>query len=91
MGVTAILVALARLSQVLHCMLVKAEIRRKNEEMKLKLAQKTPLKSENGLEELKQLFIFHAHTLQHALACEARTRNNVFSHIVGLGTLLPGA
>jgi len=56
--------------------------------MKVKLAEATARPSNTGLEELKQLFIFYASTLQHALACEARTRVNVFSHIVGFGTLL---
>lgn len=87
-GVIAGLVALARLLQVAQCMYAKAEIRRKNDEMKVKLAEATAQPSNTGLEELKELFIFYASTLQHALACEARTRVNVFSHIVGFGTLL---
>lgn len=86
--VIAGLVALARLLQVAQCMYAKAEIRRKNDEMKVKLAEATAQPSNTGLEELKELFIFYASTLQHALACEARTRVNVFSHIVGFGTLL---
>eukprot|EP00913_Durusdinium_trenchii_P002854 g2642.t1 len=87
-GVLASLVALARLAQVAQCMMAKAQIGWKHEEMKVKLAKATSQPSHTGLEELKQLFIFHAGTLQHALACEARTRANIFSHIVGFGTLL---
>ncbi|CAJ1341102.1 unnamed protein product [Effrenium voratum] len=87
-GALAGLIALARVLQALQCFAAKAQIRRKNDEMKEKLEQATSSPSASGLEELKQLFVFYAATLQHALSCEARIRANVFSHIVGFGTLL---
>mmetsp|Transcript_12920 Transcript_12920/g.24373 ORF Transcript_12920/g.24373 Transcript_12920/m.24373 type:complete len:646 (-) Transcript_12920:44-1981(-) len=86
-GVIAGLVTLARLVLAVKCMMAKAAIRRKNEEMKEQLAKATS-ESSTGIEELKQLFLFYATTLQHAVVCEGSTRVGFFSHIVGFGTLL---
>jgi len=87
-GVIAGLVTLARLVLAIKCLLAKSAIRRKNEEMKEQLAKATGHASSTGIEELKQLFLFYATTLQHAVVCEGNTRVGFFSHIVGFGTLL---
>jgi len=87
-GVIAGLVTLARLVLAIKCLLAKSAIRRKNEEMKQQLAKATGHASSTGIEELKQLFLFYATTLQHAVVCEGNTRVGFFSHIVGFGTLL---
>eukprot|EP00440_Ansanella_granifera_P069105 gb/GFBE01074965.1/.p1 GENE.gb/GFBE01074965.1/~~gb/GFBE01074965.1/.p1 ORF type:complete len:680 (+),score=244.25 gb/GFBE01074965.1/:1-2040(+) len=89
-GTLAGLITISRLAQVAKCAAAKAEIQRKSEEMKGKLAEAESAASSgmSGLEDLKQLFVFHATTLQQAVVCESRTRVNVFSHIVGFGTLL---
>eukprot|EP00931_Biecheleriopsis_adriatica_P017859 TRINITY_DN12668_c0_g2_i1.p1 TRINITY_DN12668_c0_g2~~TRINITY_DN12668_c0_g2_i1.p1 ORF type:complete len:692 (-),score=190.17 TRINITY_DN12668_c0_g2_i1:34-1887(-) len=86
----AALITLARLIQVVKCQLAKNEIRNKCEGMKEKLAkvEASAASGLGGIEDLKQLFTFHAANLQNAVVCEGRTRVNIFSHIVGLGTLL---
>ncbi|CAE7343513.1 trpD [Symbiodinium sp. CCMP2456] len=71
-GVIAGLVTLARLVLAIKCLLAKSAIRRKNEEMKEQLAKATGHASSTGIEELKQLFLFYATTLQHAVVCEGK-------------------
>lgn len=87
-GVVAALVILARLAQVIRCVMAKADIRRRNEEMQTKMAEASRKMSDTGLDELKTLFTLYAGTLQHAVEAEGRVRVNFFAHVIGFGTFV---